>query len=182
MRMYVFVSHLPMLCSDATLSRDLNDADLVEAFKLSEDSDRIRESLHLSLPPLKDAEPVPNVFNIGPSILSSLDVDELVRLRLAHQTKQADSGVRARTNDAEQNLDSNDHGESFKPPSEKQKLLQRLNQIIKEQQDRGVGTRQERDFRWAKSAAGGNETELAGNSANAAAVATASAGKVRRYL
>jgi hypothetical protein len=63
--------------------------------------------------------------------------------------------------------------------------LQRLNQIVKEQQDRGVGTGKERDLRWKKSAFGGGSTAndgLTGNSANAAATATASAKKVFNFL
>ena len=145
---------------------------------LSEDSDRIHEALTFTLPALKDADAVPNIFDISPSLFSNLDIDELIQSRSFHQTKQADSGVRTHIVNK---VDTDSGDISQATPSQRQKLLQRLNQIVKEQQDRGVGTGKQRDLRWKKSAIGGGNTAndgLTGNSANAAATATASAKKV----
>lgn len=152
---------------------------------LSEDSDRIKNAL--TLPALKDAEAVRNIFDIGPSLFASLDIDELIRSRLLHQTKRKRIVNKEDVDKSDVNKEHKRKDTDTAPatPSERQKLLQRLNQIVKEQQDRGVGTGKERDARWKKSAVGGGSAandELTGNSANAAVTATASAARVRGIL
>lgn len=131
-------------------------------------------------------------YDNSSSDLLSLDFDGLVHLRLAHQTKQAASGVRklailpssgavinTSANPATTLSDSEGESESDNPQSKtpspkglsvRRELTKKFNEIIRQQQDHGVGTGIERAARWS----------LAGNAANAAVVAGAESAKVLR--
>jgi hypothetical protein len=112
--------------------------------------------------------------------ISSVELGQLVELRFAHQTKQAASGVRKTV--------GRKQSEKQKTLTEKQVLVRELEAIIKEQAEIGPGTGVERAIRWTgrnpAAQAGGRDGNMdgevaavpaAGNSANAVAVATASA-------
>ncbi|KAL6306598.1 hypothetical protein BKA93DRAFT_885233 [Sparassis latifolia] len=105
-----------------------------------------------------------------------VDIRELITLRRSHQTKQAASGVRTRgqTDDAGQ--------------SPRRLLLRQFQDIIKQEQERGVGSGLERAARWKNPGISGSsedtststaaDREKSGNAANAAAVATSQAKKL----
>jgi len=102
-----------------------------------------------------------------------------VALRLSHQTKQAFSGIRKSSGHTQ--------SEKQKELSLRQRLIRELDAVAKEQGDIGAGTGVERAVRWTGKHSGtegkikgGDATDkpIAGNSANAAAVATASAAAV----
>ncbi|KAK6974182.1 hypothetical protein R3P38DRAFT_2584549 [Favolaschia claudopus] len=106
-------------------------------------------------------------------MILTCDVQELIDIRRRHQTRQAETGVRVNPGTP---MASN--------LSEKQQFLKRINEVIKSQEDRGVGTGLERDHRWRKAAPGAREGVIdgklapaptAGSSANASKVATGNA-------
>ncbi|KAH9480225.1 hypothetical protein JR316_0006823 [Psilocybe cubensis] len=94
-----------------------------------------------------------------------------------HETKQAKKGVRK-----VQDGDSVD--QTKKKSTLKGQLIHRFHQALKEsQEDRAIGTGAIRKARWEQAAKGGQtgrEDVLAGNSANAVAVATSQAIKSQR--
>ncbi|KAI0038584.1 hypothetical protein FA95DRAFT_1505344 [Auriscalpium vulgare] len=109
--------------------------------------------------------------------------DHLVRLRLEHHTMQAEKGVRTRAyrSDAADRADATP-GVSAAHPEQKL-LLHKIREILHGVGDRGVGTGMERSARWRLGASGAKDGEVAGpaagSAANAFAVATAAAVKVR---
>jgi hypothetical protein len=140
-----------------------------------------------SLPPVQINEHA-NPFDIDDP--STLNLQELVKLRFAHQTKQGATGVKnytrsAHANSSSRHGDVNDSDETGASKTERQKLLSRFAEIIKQQGDKGIGTGLERSARWRKVTAGETgETEgpgeptVTGNAKNAAASAKAAATKV----
>ena len=138
------------------------------------------ERLANALPPLNIERPETNLFTSG---TLTLDVSELVHLRFLHQTKQAETGVR-KVGSGE----SIANRKAEKPLSERQQIIRKFAEILKQQDDRGVGTGLERSARWiskgsAESTSKQNEAieKTSGNSANAAAVADATASSVRLH-
>ena len=132
------------------------------------------------MPPLNIEQLETNVFTSGSL---TIDVSELVRLRFLHQTKQAETGVR-KVGSGE----STANRQAEKPLSERQQIIRKFAEIMKQQDDRGVGTGLERSARWiskgsAKSTSKQSELveKASGNSANAAAVADATASSVRLH-
>ena len=127
------------------------------------------------LPPVNDPAPS-DPFNVyDPSLIDWTEFVQF-KLRFSHQTKQASTGVRTatqRTSEGSTNL------------SERQRVLQRFSAILKQQEEKGVGTGLERAARWTRA----NMTTTSevgslsnGNSGNATAVAKAVATKVRELL
>ncbi|ETW79465.1 hypothetical protein HETIRDRAFT_306089, partial [Heterobasidion irregulare TC 32-1] len=104
-------------------------------------------------------------------------VQEDQQLRDAHQTIQADKGIR-----------SQGKGKTRAPEeSERQALLRQYNEILKIREDRGIGTGLERMTRWRHPAPGGRQGHInglpaqepaPGAAANAAEVSTSKAKKV----
>lgn len=142
------------------------------------------ERLANALPPLNIERPETTLFTSTTSS-STIDVSELVRLRFLHQTKQAETGVRKVGSGKST---ANSRAENLKPLSERQQIIRRFAEIIKQQDDRGVGTGLERSARWISkgsekgtSKQGGAVDKTSGNSANAAAVANATASSVRLH-
>ena len=133
------------------------------------------------LPPLNIGQPDTNLFTT-----STIDVSELVHLRFLHQTKQAETGVR-KVGSCEST--ANPGRQAKKPLSERQQIIRKFAEIIKQQDDRGIGTGLERSARWiskgSRSEKGTRKSEAiektSGNSANAAAVADATASSVRQH-
>ncbi|KIJ59917.1 hypothetical protein HYDPIDRAFT_170487 [Hydnomerulius pinastri MD-312] len=101
----------------------------------------------LSLPPLKLAD-------------SSVDFNMLVKIREAHETRQAKKGCRTRGDDQADSSEKQD-------ASKRLELIREFHAILKEQQGRGAGTGLERAARWTGSSA----QSSSGNAANAATVA-----------
>lgn len=135
-----------------------------------------------SLPPVQINEHA-NPFDIEDP--STLDLQELVNLRFAHQTKQGATGVKnySHSAHADSSLASDKTGQQGTRQTERQKLLHRFAEIIKQQCDKGIGTGLERSARWRKITAGESEGlgEPTGNAKNAAASAKAAATKVSNH-
>ncbi|KAJ7828434.1 hypothetical protein B0H13DRAFT_1656272 [Mycena leptocephala] len=111
-----------------------------------EDANHICQTLAAALPSGSS-----DIVSIPHSSLSC-DVQELVNIRRCHQTKQAETGVRTSIGaSSPANL------------SECQQFLKRINEIIKLQQDHGIGTGAEHDLRWRKSAPGGRKGVVDGS-------------------
>ncbi|PPR07227.1 hypothetical protein CVT24_010170 [Panaeolus cyanescens] len=115
-----------------------------------------------ALPPLNLMQPSSTV---NPHSLS-VDLSELVKLRFAHQTHQALTGVRKVGNESA-------ISRTTRTPqlTERQRIIREMAAIVKESGDRGVGSGLERAARWQASA----PAPSTGNAANAATVAKASA-------
>ncbi|KAK7045865.1 Methionine--tRNA ligase, mitochondrial [Paramarasmius palmivorus] len=87
-----------------------------------------------------------------------IDLDQLVQIRRDHQTRQAETGVRtAKTKQVLSPL-----------ATQRIAILKEMSEIMKEDEERGVGTGLERAARWQTTT---------GNAANAATVAKATASK-----
>jgi len=139
----------------------------------AEDRIRISKNIAACLPPVNIPDEPTNTFDTNEADISSLSFDKLVRLRFAHQTKQAATGVRTRTraSTAPADDDTQVEKDTQKRETERQSLLHRFNEVIKQQQERGKGTGAERGLRWGT-------TPAAGNAANAADAAAARSTKV----
>ena len=142
-----------------------------------------------SLPPVQINEHT-NPFDIEDP--STLNLQELVKLRFAHQTKQGATGVKnysrsARANSSSRHgsvndSDADETGQQGANQTERQKLLCRFAEIIKQQGDKGIGTGLERSARWRNITAREAEPgEPTGNAKNAAATAKAAAMKVGNH-
>lgn len=136
---------------------------------LSDDAVYIAETLAASLPAPNDNRPS-NPFQSALLDPSSIDLSELVKLRFAHQTKQAASGVRTMSRKPT-------HAQTVL--TDRHKMLRALQGVVKQQQEIGVSTGAERALRWGNSI---KTSPTAGNAANAAAVATTSATAVRTFI
>jgi hypothetical protein len=126
---------------------------------ISDERRHITSSLNACLAPLNAPDEPTDVIDMNKSDLSTLSFEKLVSLRSRHQTRQAASGVRKKTTSGRDQTHA-------KLPTERQLLLRRFQEIIKEQQEQGAGTGAERGLRWRM----GN-APAAGNAANAAAAA-----------
>lgn len=130
------------------------------------------EKEHLSsilgdLPKLRAPDERTKPLGLGEFSVVDLDFDPLVKMRRRHQTRQAALGVRTRS--YKPFLDTPSSSESER--SVKMKIVRRMHEVLKEQDEHATGTGYERAARWGK-------TEMAGNTANAAASAAAVARRV----
>lgn len=118
-----------------------------------------------ALPPVN--VPDDRELPFGQGVLSAEDIDlsHLVKLRTKHQTRHAAEGVRTRSANNEQNVET----------SARRQLLQEFHAIFKAQQERSASTGRERTSRWCES---GDGQYASGNSANAAVVSQAAAEEV----
>ena len=121
---------------------------------------------------------ITNMFDMNASDISAINFDKLVQLRFKHQTKQAATGVRKKTHTERVRAPSSDDestGGKRKEETERQSLMRRFHEVIKEQQDRGTGTGVERGLRWGL-------TPAAGNAANAAESAAARSTRASQFF
>ena len=148
----------------------------------SDDAAHIATSLSqancsIQLPPVNDKTPSDPFSVYDPSLI---DLSEFVQLRFSHQTKQAATGICSSTQAPA--------SEGLTKLTERQCVLQHFSKILKQQEEKGVGTGLERAVRWAHinvsmaTSTSSSGVSGAGNSANAAAVAKAVATKVRVAL
>ena len=172
---------------------ELDDNEVDEAF--SEDAEQISyvlsqcgNAIAASLPPVDINEPNKYPFNVADP--SSIDLSVLTSLRFAHQTKQATSGVR--TSKTRHSEDSDTQTASKKELTHRQAILKGFSDIIREQGEKGAGTGADRLRRWTgrDPAPGGRISWIdgveapelvSGNSANAVAVADATAKQVSTH-
>ena len=172
---------------------ELDDNEIDEAF--SEDAEQIshvlskcRKAMADSLPPVEINESNKYPFNVVDP--SNIDLSVLTSLRFAHQTKQAASGVRT-----SKTFHSDSDDTQTAPKKEltnRQAILKGFSNIIHEQGEKGTGTGADRLRQWTgrNPAPGGGISQIngveapelvAGNSANALAVADATAKQVSAY-
>lgn len=171
---------------------ELDDDATDEAF--AEDAEQICQVLskcsNTSLPPVSINEPE-TPFNLADP--SSIDLTVLTSLRFDHQTKQAASGVRTSKKShlkvSEFESGHSSTSSSTKVLTNRQAILLGFSKIIREQGEKGAGTGANRLRRWTERnpAPGGRISGIdgveapeivSGNSANAAAVADATAKRV----
>lgn len=154
---------------------------------LSEDVAHIAQVLADSLPDPRFKQAPSNPFTTSAFDPNLVNFEPLVHLRRAHQTKQAESGTRRFLQRQPPKNDLN--GSSTLEPAqqaaaEKQQVHEALAAILKHHTEVGVGTGLERAVRWKggkNSEADSSEKPTAGNSANAAVVASANARSVRDF-
>lgn len=121
----------------------------------------------ISLPPVNAPDEPTKPLGRGDIDFDSLDFKALVDMRYSHQTKQAANGVRTK-----QHQESDEDQADTKGKTVRWQLIRQFNEALKESQDdQAVGTGYERSARWH--AGDGKETSSTGNSANAAAAASA---------
>ncbi|KAI0669608.1 hypothetical protein C8Q78DRAFT_977184 [Trametes maxima] len=157
-----------------------------------EDLDTVLHAFNaITLPalPFLPAEPL-RPFD-RPIFSSSLDADlfGLARIRKKHETERARKGVCTRQ-DTQLEVQVNDATKPALPSAEKvapkketvrQKLIREMQDVLRAEQNRGVGTGLERDARWRSYVKLGAGTEkTTGNSANAELAAGARAAAVVR--
>lgn len=97
-------------------------------------------------------------------LLGSISFEKLISLRRAHQTKQAATGTRtSRTPTAIVAQDNTSISSESKKQqeTERQRLVKRFAEVIKQQEERGAGTGTDRRMRWQGAAAGGNTANAA---------------------
>ena len=136
---------------------------------LSDECAHIASSIAACLVPVNAPDKPTNPFDMNNSDLSALSFDKLVNLRRQHQTRQAATSIRTKTTSRRQQVQK-------QVPTERQLLLQRLNEVVKEQQEKGTGTGAERGLRWRADA------PAAGNATNAAEAAETQHKKVCFHL
>jgi hypothetical protein len=146
------------------------DGDVI-ANDLAHDAATIAESLAACLPP-PNVEETTEIFDSHMSDIAFLDMDELVKIRFAHQTKQALTGVRTNVKAVDATLSSGKQKQSHK-----QHVQTQLNRIIKGLDERGVGSGLGRAVRWQNSKTGDSARSavLTGNAANAVQAANTQA-------
>ena len=147
---------------------------------IAEEYAQTQATLHLltSLPPL--VLPDDSVKPMGHGMLqyTGLDYKTLIKMRRKHETKQAATGVRTRSQTSETNKTASLHGQ----------IVQEFHCAIRAAQDElAIGTGVERQLRWRAAAPGGRDGVIdgqkaqnvaSGNSANAAAAAATVASQV----
>jgi hypothetical protein len=145
---------------------------------LAHDAATIAESLAACLPP-PNVDEKTNIFDLNTCDTAFLDMDELVNICFAHQTKQALTGVRSHVKAASITLSPGKQKQS-----QKQHVQAHLNEIIKGLEERGVGSGLARAVRWqnGKNSNSGDGSVLAGNAMNAAEAANTQAKKVFQFL
>ncbi|KAK1226504.1 Methionine--tRNA ligase, mitochondrial [Marasmius sp. AFHP31] len=167
---------------------ELDEEGVTEA--LSDDAEYIATMLADSLPRVNNGSTTPSnpfqrTYTSSPDF-SSADFSELVKQRQDHETLQAKTGVRkdkgkATTkngSDSEEDQSMTPTGKKKREPSIRQKIMREFDEINREQEVVRVGSGVERNLRWTGNG-GGTSLGPVGNSANAAAVATATAKTVK---
>ena len=137
-----------------------------------EEYQQIHDTLTASICPVELPDAPTNLFNTDHQFL---DVRQLVALRFQHQTRQAEDGIRTRSEATTEKEEV----------SIRRQLIHEFHAVLKEEQDLAVGTGCERNAQWRAPAPGGRLGEAAGalaaangNSANAAAAAATIAKQV----
>lgn len=105
------------------------------------------------------------------NLMTTLPAEQLLALRQAHETEFARKAVRTVGEDTPPNKVTPSEAADSRA---RYRLIKKINEVLKLQQDLGIGTGLERQARWSS-------TQPAGNSANAAAAATSRATQVCSY-
>ncbi|PSR74626.1 hypothetical protein PHLCEN_2v9692 [Hermanssonia centrifuga] len=139
----------------------------------TQERSRIRAQTEFILPDV-DVLEGEKPFGKGTFSMERLDLGFLVAERMKHQTRQAEHGVRTQTG---MTTVSSEGSEGSKEPtsthSARRAILKGIQEVLREQQDRGNSTGRNREARWHE---GGTEASKAtGNSANAAVVSATAA-------
>ncbi|KAL0572455.1 Methionine--tRNA ligase, mitochondrial [Marasmius crinis-equi] len=143
---------------------ELTDDDLLEA--AADDNAQIASTLANSLPAPNDTMNTASIHPVQTAAVVDtdfVDIHRLVQLRKEHQTEQAATGIRT----------ARERQEPSSVAKRRFELLKEMNEILKDSEQRGVGTGLERSVRWTQAFKGAK----GGNAGNAAAVARATATK-----
>ncbi len=149
-----------------------------------EESQAVTEALNAvsrRLPPLSipTADPIrPFDRHLG-SVTLNTDFSQLVSLRRQHESNRAKSAVRKGHSNSSQ-LGGDEQPAQSRKETAQQALIREMQQAVRQEQERGVGTGLERDARW-KARYTSNDTygTMAGNVGNALLAAGARAAAVR---
>ena len=137
-----------------------------------EDSNRLAGALIVARLPSVNVFPAEESrpYDFGPSFHHDLDLSVLVTIRRAHETQRAKKSVRTQVQDDGVER-SEQHSNSGKEPSIRQKIFREMTQVLREDQDQRKNTGANRAATWKSSAPGGRDVAdiatLTGNSANA---------------
>ena len=165
------------LCRSQTLHDPLDDEDDDRNDRaIAEDCRHIQQAMTIVLPSIStgDEELLPFGYGESEPNFAELNLDALVTMRFQHQTEQAAKGIRLKGS-------SDKPADGEKEISIRRQLIRKFHEVLRQQQERGVGTGCDRAARWLDAAAepGGQVSDKAtGNSANAALAATAVATRV----
>ncbi|OJT13577.1 hypothetical protein TRAPUB_9876 [Trametes pubescens] len=153
---------------------------------VQEDSHTVTEAFAaVSLPALafEPAEPLrPFDRPLDPGLMNA-DLSTLVAVRQRHETDRARKGIRTRMDDRDHDRPEGDDSAGNRTESARQALIRNIQQVMREEQDRAVGTGIERDARWrthVTAASKVGESIETGNAANAALAAGARAATVTK--
>ena len=125
---------------------------------ISDERAHIARNLNACLAPVNAPDEPTNQLDMSNNDLSTLSFDKLVQLRRRHQTRQATTGVRTKATSGRNQVNQSQPG----MPTERQLLIRQFQEVIKQQQEQGVGTGAERNLRWrANAPAAGNATNAA---------------------
>jgi hypothetical protein len=142
-----------------------------QSANIREDSNRLAGALIAARLPSVNAFPAEasRPYDFGPSFHQDLDLSVLVTIRRAHETQRAKKSVQTQVQDdsVEQR---EQHSNSRKEPSIRQKIFREMTQVLREDQDQRKNTGANRAATWKSSAPGGchiaDAATLTGNSAN----------------
>jgi hypothetical protein len=145
---------------------------------LAQEYAELQAATHV-LPPVRVQDEVAQPLGRGVLTLETLDFKALIDMRRAHQTRQADKGVRTRHS-------REDQEDKKMKPTLLGSIIHQFHEALKEaQDDQAIGTGYERSARWTTDrvpAPGARDGEIdgapapvlaSGNSANAAVTAAA---------
>ncbi|EEB89046.1 hypothetical protein MPER_12908, partial [Moniliophthora perniciosa FA553] len=152
--------------TNASIALQVNDHIMIHALVSEIDDDTYEEFLEEDRRHLEEYKSAAQDLNQG--CFDGVTVDALVLLREKHQTYHAANAVRTRSNDkSESDLEKENRTGS----SLHKEIISAFHTELKKSQDKGITSGQERNTRWTKA------SSTAGNSANAAAVASSNATK-----
>ena len=129
----------------------------------------MQSSLELCIPAVRAPDAPSKPIGMGNFGLQSLNLGSLIKIREEHETDQAKKGCRMGGEQLSSSLIT-------QPESVRKQLIHEFHTILKEQQDRAIGTGVQRSLRWT----GTTSQVPTGNAANAATVSKENIRKVCR--
>ncbi len=149
-----------------------------KAVVIQEDSQCVTNAFAaITLPALAflPAEPLRPFDRPQASLPSEIDFSTMILVRQKHETERARKGIRTREDDAVNAATGEASKLAKRKESARQALIRRMQEVLREEQGRAIGTGLERDARWRAhvTAASRLASEATGNSANAALAAGA---------
>ena len=127
-----------------------------QSANIQADSDRLTGTLTAARLPSLNVFPAEasRPYDFGPSFHQDLDLSILVSIWHSHKTQRAKKSVRTQVQD-DSNEKLEQHTNSGKEPSIRQKIFREMNQVLREDQDQRKNTGANRAATWKSSAPGG---------------------------